>query len=139
MIVKSETKVMRHCFNAIITACGLIMSASAAEHTTDSLDKVKQQLVDEKAVLIDVREPSEWEDGHLKDARLLSLSRLRKGVPTEELTKTLPKGKVVYAHCRSGGRCLEAADKLKALGYEVRPLKPGYQELLKAGFPKAEP
>lgn len=121
---------------------GLMMLTSAslaAEHTTDSLDTVKQQLKDGKAVLIDVRETSEWDEGHLKDAKLLALSRIRKGVPEEELTKSLPKGKVVYAHCRSGGRCLEAADRLKALGVEVRPLKPGYQDLLKAGFPKAEP
>ena len=110
----------------------------AAEHTTDSLDKVKQSLADKKAVLIDVREQSEWDEGHLKDAKLLPVSKLRKGVPEEELAKTLSKGKIVYAHCRSGGRCLEAADRLTKLGYEVRPLKAGYEELLKAGFPKAE-
>jgi phage shock protein E len=118
--------------------CGA-MTAFAAEHTTDSLDKVKQQLADGKAVLIDVREPSEWDDGHLKDAKLLSVSKLRKGVPAEELDKLLTKGKVVYAHCKSGGRCLEAADRLQKLGYDVRPLKPGYQELINAGFPKAKP
>jgi rhodanese-related sulfurtransferase len=128
----------------LITLLWLVIGVSgatslAAEHTTDSLDKVKQQLADGKAVLIDVREPSEWDEGHLKDAKLLSVSKLRKGVPAEELDKLMTKGKVVYAHCKSGGRCLEAADRLQKLGYEVRPLKPGYQELLKAGFPKAEP
>ena len=33
---------------------------------------------------------------------------------------------------------LTAADLLKKQGYDVRPLKDGYKDLLKAGFPKAE-
>lgn len=124
---------------ALLLVAGWSGAGFAAEHTKDSLDKVKQQLADGKAVLIDVREQGEWDDGHLKDAKLLPVSKLRKGVPADELAKTLAKGKVVYAHCKAGGRCLEAADRLTKLGYEVRPLKPGYEDLLKAGFPKAEP
>jgi rhodanese-related sulfurtransferase len=48
----------------------------------------------------------------------------------------LPKEKVIYCHCRSGGRCLTAAEILKKLGYDVRPLKPGYRDLVEAGFPR---
>ncbi len=40
---------------------------------------------------------------------------------------------------RSGVRCLKAADELKKLGYDVRPLKEGYKDLLKAGFAPADP
>jgi phage shock protein E len=123
----------------LLILSGMAATALAAEHTTDSLDTVKKQLADGKAVLVDVREPSEWDDGHLKDAKPLALSRIRKTIPEDELAKTLPKGKVIYAHCKAGVRCLEAADRLKKLGYEIRPLKPGYDDLLKAGFPKAEP
>jgi hypothetical protein len=36
-----------------------------------------------------------------------------------------------------GGRCLEAAAILGALGYDVRPLKQGYPQLIQAGFPAA--
>jgi phage shock protein E len=107
------------------------VSAAAAEHTTDSLDEVKKRLAAEKAVLL--------EEGRLKDAKLLPLSKVRKGVPDEELAKLMPQGKIVYAHCAAGVRCLEVADRLKKQGYEVRPLKAGYRDLLKAGFPKAEP
>ncbi|HUQ72542.1 MAG TPA: rhodanese-like domain-containing protein [Planctomycetaceae bacterium] len=130
---------MRRVLTALLLVAGWSGATFAAEHTKDSLDKVKQQLADGKAVLIDVREQAEWDDGHLKDAKLLPVSKLRKGVPTDELAKTLSKGKVVYAHCKAGGRCLEAADRLSKLGYDIRPLKPGYEDLLKAGFPKAEP
>jgi rhodanese-related sulfurtransferase len=49
-----------------------------------------------------------------------------------------PKDKIIYCHCRSGRRCLTAADILKKQGYDVRPLKAGYEDLLKAGFPQAK-
>jgi rhodanese-related sulfurtransferase len=35
-------------------------------------------------------------------------------------------------------RSLKAANILEKLGYEVRPLKPGYDELIEAGFKKSE-
>lgn len=35
-------------------------------------------------------------------------------------------------------RSLKATDELKKLGYDSRPLKPGYKGLLKAGFEPAE-
>lgn len=113
-------------------------TARAAEHTKDSLETIQKSLKDDKAVLLDVREKSEWEEGHLKDAKLLPLSQIKEGVKKEELEKLLPKGKVVYCHCAAGGRCLKAAEALQKLGYDVRPLKPGYRDLLKAGFAPVE-
>jgi rhodanese-related sulfurtransferase len=110
----------------------------AADHTKDTPEQVKKALADKSAVLIDVREQKEWDAGHLKDAKLLSLSKIKAGVPEAELLKTLPKGKVVYLHCKAGGRCLTAADELKKYGYDLRPLKEGYEDLLKAGLPKAD-
>ena len=109
----------------------------AAEHTKDSLDTVKKAVADDKAVLLDVREKAEWDDGHLRDAKFLALSALRRGVKADDLARALPKDKVIYCHCASGRRCLQAADILKKNGYDVRPLKSGYEDLLKSGFPAA--
>ena len=50
----------------------------------------------------------------------------------------LPKDKPIYCHCAAGVRVLPAADILQKHGYDARPLKPGYKDLLRAGFPKAE-
>jgi rhodanese-related sulfurtransferase len=113
-------------------------SARAAEHTKDSLDTVKERLKDKSAVLVDVREEKEWDDGHIQDAKLMPLSKLKKEAEAEKLTKDLSKKKIVYCHCAAGARALTAADILKKQGYDVRPLKPGYNDLLKAGFQKAE-
>ena len=112
--------------------------AVAADHTTDSLDTVKKSVADGKAVLVDVREADEWKDGHLMDAKHLALSDLKAGVPADKLKETVPAGKVVYLHCASGRRCLAAAEVLKKQGYDARPLKDGYENLLKAGFEKAK-
>lgn len=120
-------------------AFGQVAPTFAAEHTKDSLDTVKEKLKEKKALLVDVREEDEWDAGHLQDARPLALSKLEKGVDSEKLAKVLAKDKIIYLHCAAGGRCLPAADILKKQGYDVRPLKPGYRQLLKAGFVKAEP
>ena len=111
---------------------------AAADHTTDTPEQVKKAVAEKKAVLIDVREQREWQAGHLKDAELLPLSKLKKGVAKEEVEKIILKGKIAYLHCKSGGRCLIAADILQKQGYEVRPLKEGYDDLIQAGFPKAK-
>ena len=128
-------------FRALLLLFGMALIGSfavAQEHTKDSLDTVKKALADKKAVLIDVREKSEWDAGHLKDARLLSLSSLKEETLPKDLAKLLPKDKVAYLHCAAGGRCLKAAELLRKAGYDVRPLKAGYKDLLKDGFPKAE-
>jgi len=121
-----------------MVALAMTRMASAQEHTKDSLDTVKKALAAKKAVLFDVREKTEWDKGHLKDAKLLPLSALKGDTLPKELQALLPKDKVVYLHCAAGGRCLTAGEILKKAGYDVRPLKDGYQSLLKNGFPKAE-
>jgi rhodanese-related sulfurtransferase len=119
-----------------------VHQSSAAEHTKDSLDKVKQAVKDKKAVLVDVREQKEWDMGHVEGAVLAPLTELSKAEKkkelSEKLAKQLPKDKVIYCHCARGRRALLAGDILKELGYDVRSLKPGYAELIKEGFPEAK-
>jgi rhodanese-related sulfurtransferase len=121
----------------------LVSAASAQEvdYTTEPLDKIKAKVESKKAVLADVRELREWDKGHLKNAVFLPLSKLseweRDGISDSEkakLAKSLPKGSVVYCHCAAGGRALPGAEALKKLGYDARPLKTGYRDLIEAGF-----
>ena len=111
---------------------------TANRHTTDSLEMVRQRITEGTAVLVDVREKGEWDAGHLMDAVLVPLSELRNESKAEDfasqLAETVPKDKIIYCHCRSGGRVLAATPILKRLGYDVRPLEFGYNDLLKAGF-----
>lgn len=123
---------------AALSLAMLGLRAFGADHTKDTPAEVKQAVADGKAVLIDVREADEWKDGHLKDAEHLALSDIKAGVTAEQLKKLIPTGKVVYLHCTAGGRCRKAADLLKAAGIESRPLKPGYEDLVKSGFDRAK-
>jgi len=112
-------------------------SARAIDHTKDPLPEVKQRIQEKKAIILDVREQKEWDEGHLKDAILLPLSKIQAGTDLKDAVKDLKKDTVIYCHCRAGKRALTAAEQLIKQGYDVRALKPGYEELLKAGFDKA--
>ena len=107
-------------------------------HTVDSLELVQKRLKKKEAVLIDVREKLEWDEGHLSDAKLVPLSVVKAGKLDEQMKKSLPKDKPIYCHCRSGGRVLMFTKLLREKGYDIRPLRFGYSRLLEAGFKKAE-
>lgn len=130
---------------AIVVLVLGIVTARGAQHTTDSVAQVKARVHDKTAVLIDVREKAEWNQGHLEGALLVPLSELtewdRDGIPPAErarLDKAIPKGAILYCHCRSGGRAVPAGEILRRLGFDARPLREGYRDLLDAGFPKSK-
>ncbi len=127
---------MSRTFSCVVVVLVMAGSAWSAEHTTDSLETVKKNVKAGKAVLVDVREADEWKDGHVKGAKHLALSDLKKGLPSDALKKALPAKGVVYLYCASGKRCLAAADILKAKGYDVRAMKEGFRTLVKKGFPQ---
>ena len=119
------------------TAVGVVLAQEAPMHTRDSLDTIKDNVKTGKAVVVDVREQSEWDAGHLKGAVLIPQSKLKVESQFSELLKVLPKDKIIYTHCRAGGRALACGEILKKQGYDVRPLKTGFEDLVKAGFEKA--
>ncbi len=116
----------------------VIKAIFSSNHTTDSLDTVKQRLASKEAVLIDVRELTEWDEGHLEDARLVPLSDIRYPQKRIDATKDLSKEEIIYCHCRSGKRVFIATHYLSREGYDIRPLKTGYKDLLTEGFEDAE-
>ena len=107
----------------------------AGEHTQDTLETVKKAIADKTSVLVDVREADEWKEGHVKGATFLPLSELKEA-NADAVAKKLPKDKIIYTHCRAGRRSVAAAELLQKLGYDVRPLKPGFEDIIQAGFPK---
>jgi phage shock protein E len=113
---------------------GAALAAEPLTHTADSLDTVKKNVEAGKAVIVDVREQAEWDEAHVKGAILAPKSKLVVEAELAKLLKTIPKDKVIYTHCKAGGRALACGEILKKHGYDVRPLKPGIQKLLDAGF-----
>jgi rhodanese-related sulfurtransferase len=110
------------------------------EHTKDTLALVKKNVAEGKAVLVDVRSQQEWNKGHIDGSVFLPVDSLRKKPDPKMLAKKLPKNKrtILYTFCVVGMRAKTAAIKLEQAGYTVRALKPGYDELLEAGFKKGK-
>ena len=77
------------------------------------------ELLDGDAILLDVREESEWEDGHAPMASLIPLAQLPDHV------EELPHDRLLICTCRSGGRSLRAANFLQENGFEVANLTGG--------------
>lgn len=119
---------------SLTVAVAFVSAACAAE---PSLAEVKKSVQEGKAVLVDVREKAEWDNGHIAGAIHLPLGDLSDRTDPERLKALLPKDKVLYTHCVIGKRSATAAAILGKFGYEVRSLKPGYKELFGAGFEKA--
>lgn len=126
---------------AMILAIAPVAERRSIEFTEDSLEIVQKNVAKKKAVLVDVRSKDEWKKGHLEGSLFLPVTSLRKhSLDPEKLAKKLPeKDKaILYTFCVVGMRAKQAGLVLQQQGYEVRVLKPGYEELLEAGFKKAE-
>ena len=63
-------------FLGLLAFAGTADEGAESPHTQDSLATVKERLDEDKAVLLDVREKNEWEEGHLRQARLLPLTEI---------------------------------------------------------------
>ncbi|MBB6444895.1 rhodanese-related sulfurtransferase [Bacillus benzoevorans] len=75
-----------------------------------------------KAQLIDVREPNEFENGHILGARNIPLSQMKARL--QEIRPDKP----VYLYCQSGMRSGRAAQLLHRKGYkDLSHLKGGFK------------
>jgi rhodanese-related sulfurtransferase len=110
-----------------------LMGADTKDADTESLETIQERIENEEAVLLDVRNQGEWDQGHVEGALWIALPEFRK-LNKEKLTKMLPEKKIVYCYCAAGKRAGIAADQLKKMGFDARKIKAGYQDLIKAGF-----
>jgi rhodanese-related sulfurtransferase len=82
------------------------------------------------AFLLDVREQSEWEAGHVEGAVLIPLGELSTRM------SEVPTDKIVLVICRSGNRSAQARDQLRAAGYtQVTSVDGGMNAWIQAGLP----
>ena len=88
-----------------------------------------RQLQQQGAILLDVREDTEWRAGHAPGARHIPLSLLPARM------KDLPARRTVITVCRSGHRSARAAALLAREGREVVNLAGGMNAWARAGLP----
>ncbi|MBC9734346.1 rhodanese-like domain-containing protein [Nocardioides marmotae] len=94
---------------------------------TVSIDGVPQPLPEGVSVL-DVREPVEWEHGHIEGAVHIPLMEL------PQRRAEVPEGQVLVV-CRVGGRSAQAVGYLVQQGHDVVNLDGGMLDWAAAGRP----
>ena len=98
-----------------------------------TIDQARERLKQNpQAVLIDVREESEWQNGHAMEARHLS-----KGVLERDLEEAIPDPNTeIIMYCGGGFRSALTADAAQKMGYKnVASLIGGYKGLVAANWP----
>jgi hydroxyacylglutathione hydrolase len=80
-------------------------------------------------LIVDVRAPEEWDEGHIPGALNLPLVSLQ-----SRLTE-LPRGREIAVHCEGGGRSAIAASILQKSGFSASNVAGGYSEWESSGHP----
>lgn len=102
------------------------------------LDDAKTALQSGTAVLIDVREPSEWPAGVAKQAALLPLSDLRGARNQWRAFLEKNRGQRLLLYCASGARSGAASALLRREGFDAVNTG-GLRDWDKAGWPVCSP
>ena len=98
--------------------------------------EVKRRLdAGEPVVVVDVRDPDEYRDGHIEDAANISRGFLEFRIGTVAAEPTTP----IVLYCQTGLRSVLAGKVLKDLGYDnVINLQGGFQKWAQSGLPVAK-
>jgi len=110
--------------------------AKAKQHITEiSPADARKQAESGEAILIDVREESDWREGHAKSAKHLS-----RGVIELEIEEQIPDVKQpIICYCGGGSRSALVAESLQKMGYEnVCSLSGGMRAWQEEGLPTAK-
>lgn len=117
----------------ICSAMENYMMASPPDWNVATVDEVKKARdAGQRIFLLDVREPAEYQAGHIEGAVNISVKELPKRVGE------LPQDRDIkmVAYCASGIRSAYATMFLRVYGYkDVRTMEHGIREWIGAGYP----
>ena len=89
-----------------------------------------------RAALVDVREGSEWEQGHIPGAHHVAKSYLEQQIEAYVPDRSTP----VVLYCAGGVRSLFAGQTLRAMGYQdVVSMSGGFEQWKSLGLPWTQP
>jgi rhodanese-related sulfurtransferase len=101
-----------------------------------TLEEARERLAkNPQAVLLDVREDNEWQQGHAAQAR-----HLGKGVLERDLERLFPDPNTeLIMYCGGGYRSVLTAEVAQRMGYRnVFSLRGGFKGLVQANWPMAK-
>ena len=99
-------------FMILIMGCA-VAKADMGETETISPKEASAMYTEKSAVIIDVREDSEWNEQHIPGAIHIPLAQLTERLAELKQYKDSP----VITQCRTGGRSAKALDVLKSAGF----------------------
>jgi rhodanese-related sulfurtransferase len=110
----------------------LVNDAKKRVKETNVADVKRRMDAGEKFVLVDVREESEWAQGHLPGA-----IHLGKGIIERDVEQRVPEAEAkIILYCGGGFRSALAADNLQKMGYtNVESMDGGWKGWIGAGLP----
>jgi rhodanese-related sulfurtransferase len=110
----------------------LVNEAKKSVKETNVVAVKRRMDAGEKFVLVDVREESEWSQGHLPGA-----IHLGKGIIERDIEQRVPDtGTKMILYCGGGFRSALTADNLQKMGYtNVESMDGGWKGWLEAGLP----
>jgi rhodanese-related sulfurtransferase len=117
----------------LLVSIALLMGSFTVHAETQAITAVEANglLSGQKAVIVDVREDSEWNEQHIPGAIHIPLGQLNERLAELKQYKDSP----VIAQCRSGKRSAKAADVLTSAGFsKVYNLEGGILAWDKAGL-----
>jgi rhodanese-related sulfurtransferase len=85
--------------------------------------------------ILDVREPYEWEAGHVEGSVHLPLAQVMAGRTEDDVAPDRP----VLVICRSGNRSELAALMLQARGFDAENVEGGLEDWAREGLPLVAP
>ena len=97
---------------ALLTGCGRNTADGAYRQITQ--EKAKEMMDTQNVIILDVREQSEYDSGHIPGAVLLPVGTIDEATAAAAIPA---KDSTVLVYCRSGNRSKAAASALAELGY----------------------
>ena len=83
----------------------------------------------ENVVILDVREPNEWNLGHVPGA-----VHIPRGMLESKVEQSIPRDRKLVVYCAAGNRSALAADTLQQMGYgNVTSMAGGWRDWVGAG------
>ncbi|MDD2658090.1 MAG: rhodanese-like domain-containing protein [Methylococcales bacterium] len=98
---------------AVLLLGSAVARAGGGDLMSISPQKASAMYSAEKAVIVDVRNDSEWNGRHIPGAVHIPLAQLSERLSELKQYKDSP----VITQCRSGGRSAQAYDELKSAGF----------------------
>ena len=97
----------------LLSSCGTPGSSSLGYRQISMDEAVKMMKAEKKYIILDVRRPDEYTEGHIPGA----INVPNEEIGTAEIAELPDKSQLILVYCRSGRRSKEASENLVKLGY----------------------